>query len=572
MKTNLLVLFAIFIAAAAISLPLLKPGLHLIHDDQQIARLFLFDQAIKGGQFPVRWVDGLGFGFGYPLFVFYPPLVYIVGEVFHLAGFGFVDSVKLVFFLGIFASGLAMYILVKELWGKLEGIIAAIFYMYVPYRAIDVYIRGALAESFSFVWLPLILWSFWRLYKTPKRLSIYLSGIFLALLMITHNLIFLPFMLLLPFYLLFLIWRSEDKKKLIVSCQLSVVLALGLSAFFWIPALAEKKFTIVDDLLLVSLANYNIHFVYPQQLWNWPWGFGGSAAGLADGISFKIGKLHILASITAILIATIHWFRNRDKNLPTTNYLLLTTIFVSFLFAAFMTTFYSQFIWDLIPPLGYLQFPWRFLTFTALFLAIATGALVYFLKLPVVKLFSVIVLVTLLVITNQKLFKPQEFRTDLTDQIATSPEVINWDISHSSFEYLPKGVPLVKSDLGTNLVDIEKVDIPKTKIETVAGLANLTISKSTPSQVTFSTDAYKDVKIQANIFNFPGWQVEVDQEPVSINDDNKLKLITFTIPQGLHNVNIEFKNTPIRKLANSISLLTVLIILVGVIKKWQKTS
>lgn len=572
MKTNLIPILAIFIFSFALSLPLLKPGLHLIHDDQQIARLFLFDQAIKGGQFPARWVDGLGFGFGYPLFVFYPPLVYIVGEVFHLAGFGFVDSVKLVFFLGIFASGLTMYILVKELWGKLEGIIAAIFYMYVPYRAIDVYIRGALAESFSFVWLPLILWSFWRLYKTSKRLYIYLSGIFLALLMITHNLIFLPFMLLLPFYLLFLIAKSKDKKLSTIYYLLSIVLAFGLSAFFWIPALAEKKFTIVDDLLLISLANYNIHFVYPQQLWNWPWGFGGSAEGLADGLSFKIGKLHVLASIAAILIATIHWFRNRDKNLPTTNYLLLTTIFVSFLFAAFMTTFYSKFIWDLIPPLGYLQFPWRFLTFTALFLAIAAGALEYYLKLPVVKLFSVIVLVTLLVITNQKLFKPQEFRTDLTDQIATSAEVINWDISHSSFEYIPKGVPLVKSNLGTNLVAIIKEDIPTTKIEIIEGQANLTISSSTPSQVTFSADAYKDTKIQANIFSFPGWQVAVDGEKVQIDDKNSLKLITFDIPGGLHDVNIKFKETPIRMSSNIISLISLAAVVILWSRKWQKTS
>src|SRR3989304_9300998 len=91
------------------SLPFLKPGLYTMHDDQQVARLFLFDQALKAGQFPVRWVDGLGFGFGYPLFVFYPPLVYMLSEIFHVLGFGFIDSIKLVFFASIFVSGLTMY-------------------------------------------------------------------------------------------------------------------------------------------------------------------------------------------------------------------------------------------------------------------------------------------------------------------------------------------------------------------------------------------------------------------------------------------------------------------------------
>src|SRR3989338_2969560 len=305
MRNKLLALLLILIGAVIISWPLTKPGLPIIHDDQQVARLFVFDQALKHGQFPVRWVDGLGFGFGYPLFVFYPPLVYMIGELFHLIGFSFIDSIKLVFFTSIFASGLAIYILAKEFWDRQTAAVSALFYILVPYRALDVYVRGALAESFSFVWLPLILWSFYKLYKTNKPIYVYLSTIFLALLMITHNLIFLPFMLILPFYLFFLIWKSLNRKLLVVSCIGSVVLSFLLSAFFWAPALLEKRFTIVDEMLLVNLADFRIHFVYPQQLWNWTWGFGGSAAGLADGISFKIGKLHIISSIAAAFLALI---------------------------------------------------------------------------------------------------------------------------------------------------------------------------------------------------------------------------------------------------------------------------
>src|SRR3989339_1257682 len=116
MKKGLIPILLILFFSILVSLPLLKPGLFIIHDDQQIARLLLFDQALKAGQFPVRWVDGLGFGFGYPLFVFYPPLVYILGEIFHTAGFGFIDSVKIVFGASILLSGIAMYVLTREFW------------------------------------------------------------------------------------------------------------------------------------------------------------------------------------------------------------------------------------------------------------------------------------------------------------------------------------------------------------------------------------------------------------------------------------------------------------------------
>src|SRR3989338_8392925 len=105
--------------------------------------------------------------------------------------------------------------------------------------------------------------------------------------------------------LLFLFLKTPERKLFVVNCLISTVLALGLSGFFWIPAIFEKKFTLVDQLLLTNLADFRIHFVYLQQLWNWTWGFGGSAAGLADGISFKIGKLHIVASIAAFILAVV---------------------------------------------------------------------------------------------------------------------------------------------------------------------------------------------------------------------------------------------------------------------------
>ena len=576
MIKNFVAILVILLASIVISLPLLKPGLYVIHDDQQIARLFLFDEALKSGQFPVRWVDGLGFGFGYPLFVFYPPLVYVLGEIFHLLGSGFINSIKLVFFASIIASGFAMYILAKEFWDKYSAVVASVFYLLVPYRALDIYVRGALSESFSFVWLPLILWSLYRLKRTEKAFYIYISAIFLALLMVTHNLIFLPFMLILPVYLLFLIWKAENKKLFIVNCLSSIVYSFGLSAFFWLPALLEKKYTIVDQLLLVNLANYNIHFIYPQQLWNWPWGFGGSAAGLTDGISFKIGKLHVFTSIAASVLAIAHLIRLKlsGANGSPAEALakagqLSIVFFVLFLFSAFMTTFYSKPIWDLIPPLAYTQFPWRFLIFTSLFSSILAGALVYLLRLPILRLIASLILVVLLAIPNFKLFKPQTYRPDLTDEIATSEEIINWDISQSSFEYIPKGVELKKSELGTNVVNIKKSEIPTEEVQILSGLAQINSLNSTPSKINFIVNAKDPLQVRVNVFNFPGWNAKVDGKKFTIADNNRLKLITLNIPEGVHRVEIQFKDTFDRFTGNIISLTSLLILFFFIIRQWK---
>ena len=241
MKTNLVLILLVLFFSILISLPLLKSGLYEMHDDQHVARLYLFDKSVREGQVPVRWVDELGFGFGYPLFVFYPPFVYMLGEVFHLSGFGFIDSVKLVFFASILLSGVGMFVFVKELGGRLAGLTSALFYMFLPYRALDIYVRGALAEAFSFVWLPLILWSFYKLsnlqeqsdYKIYRRKSAnytLLSATFLALLMITHNLIFLPFMLILPIYLFFLFLKTSEKKLFAFNCSCAWAFCLFLDS------------------------------------------------------------------------------------------------------------------------------------------------------------------------------------------------------------------------------------------------------------------------------------------------------------------------------------------------------
>ncbi|MCH7952242.1 glycosyltransferase family 39 protein [Patescibacteria group bacterium] len=295
-------------------LPLFRSGFFTMHDDQQVVRLFELDRSLAAGQFPARWVGNLGFGYGYPLFIFYPPFVYYLGEVFHLLlNATFIVSIKLVFAFAFFGAAYTMYLWAKEHFGKTAAIVAAAFYTYVPYHAVDSYVRGALAELTAFVWLPAILWSADRLIKKREKKYWIWLGVFLALLMITHNLIFLPFFPLFLFYVGFLTLRSKNKLHAVRSTLYAVLLALGLSAFFWLPALMEKKHTLVDSILLSDLANYKLHFVYPTQLWNSLWGYGGSTEGPLDGLSFKIGKLHIVLSAMAIILWAFITRLKRDK-------------------------------------------------------------------------------------------------------------------------------------------------------------------------------------------------------------------------------------------------------------------
>src|SRR3989338_303459 len=85
----------VFIIAATTLIPVFSHSYFSMHDDQHVARLYLLDQGINQGTLYPRWVDELGFSYGYPLFNFYPPLIYYVAEFFRSIGFGYINSIKL---------------------------------------------------------------------------------------------------------------------------------------------------------------------------------------------------------------------------------------------------------------------------------------------------------------------------------------------------------------------------------------------------------------------------------------------------------------------------------------------
>ena len=93
---------------------LLRPGFFPIQDDMQVFRLFEMDKCIQDFQIPCRWIPDGGYQYGYPQFNFYAPGVYYLGEIIHLIGFQFIDSIKILFILGFVFSGITMFVLARE--------------------------------------------------------------------------------------------------------------------------------------------------------------------------------------------------------------------------------------------------------------------------------------------------------------------------------------------------------------------------------------------------------------------------------------------------------------------------
>ena len=238
-----------------------------IHDDQHIARLYLLDQAIRQGVLYPRWVGGLGFNFGYPLFNFYPPLIYYVAEFFHLIGFNLLWSLKLMIITGSFISSFGMYLLGKRFFDKKTGLLVATLFTFFFYRAITVYIRGAWAEFFAMSILPFVFLGLDNIYRNNSFKRSLLFSISLGLLILAHPLIAFPTFFFVGLFFIYYFYNSENRLIFLGNFLQGVFFGLGLSAFFWLPSIIEKQYTLVDAILTHELANYKIHFIYTFKLW-----------------------------------------------------------------------------------------------------------------------------------------------------------------------------------------------------------------------------------------------------------------------------------------------------------------
>ena len=231
----------ILIASIFVCIPLMSKNIDMTYDDgiQHIARLMGTYQSIQEGQTSI--MSNFCNGFGYSWNIFYSPITALAPLIFKLLGVSFTACIKLFMFVVIFLSGYFMYVFTKKVTNNNNvSIVAAILYILAPYRLTDMYIRNALAELASFMFLPMIFLGLYNLFneESNKKINLWLI-IGSAGLTLTHTIITMYTAILALIYILINLKELKKKsiqKKLIVC----TVLVLIITAFFWMPLLEHK--------------------------------------------------------------------------------------------------------------------------------------------------------------------------------------------------------------------------------------------------------------------------------------------------------------------------------------------
>ena len=523
---------------------LIIPGFYEPHDLHHIADIFQMYKALASGQIPPRLGPDYLWGFGYPLFNLYYVLPFYLGAAFYALTKSLTGSFEFVFVISALLSVFGMYLFLKEFFGKLASLTGSILYLYTPYRAVQIYVRGAMGEALAMAAIPFVFWGVSKVVKTPSRVNISILALSLSALILSHNYLWLltgPFLAL---FCLGLLYFKKDRLKSLKGIIAGIALGAGISSYWWLPAV--KEFNLVSGVTPFILED---HFPFIKQLILPSWGYGASLPGPYDGTSFQIGIVNL-----AVVLASLGLIFLKRKSLGEKG-LILTLGILGFGVSALMMNIRTLPIWKLLPIYQFVQFPWRLLSFTTFFSALLGAFLVDAFSRR--KIFWAGLAISILSIfltwgyfrPSGVVYKPDEFYLRRMFAVASegeerkeaSQDYINWS---EDYLLLPPGVtkpdglfiPKIVGDENATVINIEKINQVNYTTEVEASL---------PAEIAFYS------------LYFPGWTSTVDGIPVAITQVMPFGHMKVSVPEGRHRVEFSWKETPLRKTADFISLISV---------------
>ncbi len=576
---NLWLILALSVFAWA---PLLTPAYFFKAHDARHTVFYLveFDQTFRDGFGWPRWSPDFAFGYGYPLFNIYAPLAIYAAEILHLLGLSFIDAVKTMFILATISSGFGMYGLTRALFGNSAGLLAALVYIYVPFHLVDIFVRNAYAEYVALAVVPFVFWAFTNLIAAPLRPKkwdkVVLAGLVYAILALTHHTSFFTFTPFLMVYIVYLIVAKTGLSLFYFIKEGFYALSAGIwgvavAAIYLLPTIVEKNDIKVEQWTSGSY-NYLDHFVYFSQFFSPMWGYGYAGVGLQDDFSYQLGV------VAMVLVSFALLFRKGEKTTSSTStfkphmflkpvrfwevktltlhansdlFFLGLTVVVILLMSPMAAP-----IWKVIPLAMLVQFPWRLLGVTAFTMSIVAGALLASSSNLVAQKSMGYLLLLVVVLASFPYTLPQY--TEIPDGAETPLAVINWDRESitdrvgmvSVTEKQPQTSPMEQQYLNHEPLTVAEIIIGHGSLETLHhGGASSQVKVSAPEPIT----------VQFYTYDYPGWQVTLDGQPLEHRYQPPFGLITVDVPSGDHVLYLRMGSTPIRTIGTIISGLALLV-------------
>ena len=543
------IFWSVFLIISVISLlALFNPNPVFTHDNNYEYWLSGFDRAIRSGQLFPGWIKNFWFDHGSPLFIFYPPLFFYLAEIPRLLGASLVVAVKIAVGLSFVASFFTMYLLAKELWNKWSGLLAGLMYMTASYHFALIYIRGAYAENLAYALFPLGLWFVCKIFQNSKdKKHIIGLAVTTALVILTN----VPAVVL--YGILMLLWivilYIQQKNIPLVSSCVGFILAIGLSAFYWLPAFISKDL-IQSSFFFNGEFNFSNYFTsiinyLPNQSW----------------VKTDFFQWGILSWII-ILLSIIYICQKNKKQIKQNNQLAWLSLLGLAVVVALMTKV-SYVLWESCAIIRYIQFPYRFLSLVFIFISILMAYIAYrAIGLGRLMLFFLILIQTITFNTLAVEFRHDIYKQDavytvygdvkaqliLAMQEGGDTKTPNAMKSHTAEDgYLPINVKpnkLKEDFVKITFHSLSPISLQATTQYTIPDSEKI-ITEGTVSNITedmrsieFTHYHDKESRVEYVQSGFPGWQVFINGKQVEWESPDGE--ISFVIPAGQHGIKIRY--------------------------------
>lgn len=349
-------LLAAFLAAS----PLLIRGPSCGHDfDFHLASWFDALHSWSHGILYPHWAASSNYGAGEPLFVFYPPLSWMLG-----AALGSILPWALVPFAVTFVllagTGFGTRALARYAMAEGPATLAGCFATFSGYALFDAIERADYGELAGGLWIPLLLLFLLRDRQpaagTVRRAfdgsTVPLALVFAAAWLFNAPLgVIASYLLAAVALVTALLWRSWAP---LLRSAVAVLLGLGAAGFYLVPAAYEQRW--VDIRAAISDPGEQIHN-------GWFYALKGDIALTYHDIVLRSASRICIAMLTLAVLGVLVGWRRRTLPGPQgqnkAHWWIPLALIPPAIFLLQLPV--SAPLWNHLPKLQYLQFPWRWL-------------------------------------------------------------------------------------------------------------------------------------------------------------------------------------------------------------------
>lgn len=334
----------LFLFAVVLMLPIAIWGIPEGADLANHYRFVLpFYESIQKGDFYPGWLAESNAGYGDARFRFYPPgLYYLLAAFKPVVGWFF--SSLITFVLLSLVGSVGVYFWTRSFLDRQLALLAAVLYALAPYHLNELYQASLLSEFAACAVLPFVFAFIDRISEHKRLFDVAGLAAAYALLALTN----LPLAVIGSLSaLVFSLLRASGKGVFRIDLRLAagVLLGLAASSFFWVRMLSELPWIKGSGPNPRAYYDYRLNFIF-------------SPSSLTNRNTWYANLL-ALATIGLFLPAIVLiWKGGGGKR--------YVAIFIVTLFSFFMTLPLSQPLWNVIPKLSEVQFPWRWLAVTSL--------------------------------------------------------------------------------------------------------------------------------------------------------------------------------------------------------------